>query len=59
MLERDIKTMCSYLKSQLKKDLQEVMDPISSSLHAIYATLEDFRVEYEMHLDALRESQQI
>ena len=32
VLERDIKTMSNYLKLQLKKDLEEVMTPMTKSL---------------------------
>ena len=53
VLERDIKTMSNYLKSQLKKDMSEVMDPIGSSLKGIYFILEELRDEVETYLEIL------
>ena len=57
VIERDIKTMSNYLKLQLKKDLEEVMTPMTKSLQEIYLLLEDFRDVLEMHFDALLGSQ--
>ena len=59
VLERDIKTMSNYLKSQLKKDLHEVMEPIGSSLRGIYFIIEDLRDDVETYLEFLGESQQM
>lgn len=51
--------MMNNLGSDLtKKDLEEVMAPMTSSLQEVYLILEDFRDIIETYLDALLESQQ-